>query len=294
MLRKEYPLAEQRYCDALYQPDCDVTEKGVEQSRDAGVQLRNEWFVGTTMKTASDTTTKLKNTKQQQQQQTIVPVRIHVIVSPLRRALQTAHNMLKGANLEKNNSDDNDMVSLQSVVVHPAAAEVLRDPCDIGSPVRRLREEFRNCNFDFARVDEYAQRHATDGESWWGPEHLSLPETWRRMRLGLLGGIETDEQVQERLQLLREYICQDEGCQKADIVIVVCHSETIWWLSAQKGPDDDWYGIWAKNGEIIDLTSCILENEKTATSTSSDNSLSSSKSSVIMDERYTTFNDFLT
>lgn len=204
--------------------------------------------------------------------------RIHVIVSPLRRALQTARGILSRI-------DDDDETDLR-VTVHPAAAEVLRDACDIGTPVDLLEGEFPAA-FRWDPV----RRHAGPDGIWWGDRRSDASESWRRMKGGSPDGMETAEQVGERLRTLREYVCERS---EADLVIVVCHSETIWCLSSQRGADNDLYGIWTKNGEIVDLTEHIVRVNDDPTDVSSCQSSSEGSSGSGLDDRYQPFEVFLT
>ena len=234
-----------------------MTELGAKQSQQAGKELRD----------ILDASNKK---------------RVHFVVSPLRRALQTAQGILSQI-MDPTDDDDND--ALVKVTVHPAAAEVLRDPCDIGSPVAQLETEFPN--FDWELVRQHA---AASQGVWWGRRQYDVAESWRRMREGLPDGVETDEQVEERLQTLRQYIC---NLSTADLVVVVCHSETIWYLSSLRGGDGDLYGIWTKNGEIVDLTQRILRPSEDPTEASSQSS-SGESGGCDLDNRYQPFEVFLT
>ena len=67
-------------------------------------------------------------------------------------------------------------------------------------------------------------------------------------------GMEQDSMVQERLEKLKEYLrsFQDDKL----IIVLVCHSEVIWWLTSdvKNGKRD---GIWTENGELVDITQVI-------------------------------------
>jgi broad specificity phosphatase PhoE len=219
VLRSQYPSKEERYIDALYAPDCDVTEEGVGQSVQAGRELRKALH--------------------QDKEGGAVDPNVVFIVSPLRRALQTAQHMLQGG--------DGDGWQPDQTRVHPLAAEILQDPCDIGTPVEDLAQEFPH--FDFRLV-----RKAAASGYWWA-YHRSVEETWRRMKGGLTEGVEPPEEIVTRMTNLKRYVCED--CSEADVVVLVCHSETIWWLSSRQGSDGSLYGIWTANGEIVDLTDCM-------------------------------------
>ena len=71
--RRKYNEPEDRYTELLYTPDCSITAQGIHQSRQAGEAL----------------TDALSATIQQQQHQQQQPPLLQV-VSPLRRALETA------------------------------------------------------------------------------------------------------------------------------------------------------------------------------------------------------------
>jgi len=278
-----------------------VTALGVEQSQRAGRELRDMF----------DSIKKNGKNKKNGQ-------RIHFVVSPLRRALQTTEGILSQLTMrdptndgDPTNDDDDDEDDDEEglrikVTVHPAAAEILRDPCDIGTPVQQLEKEFPNC-FDWGLVRRRASSAGSpshEGGIWWGTGRYNASESWKRMRMGLPDGVETDDQVEERLQGLRDYICKLSA---SDVVVIVCHSETIWCLSSLRGMDGDMYGIWTKNGEIVDLTERILRppHEDTATEASSQSGgggssggsssrSSSSGESSGLDERYQPFEVFLT
>ncbi|CAB9511112.1 Pfam:PGAM [Seminavis robusta] len=228
VLREKYPSEDERYGEDLYAPDCDITELGAQQSRQAGREL---------MELLSATAREEETTS----------INVRFVVSPLRRALQTAQGIFQGAAQVDSNWKPT------TVIVQPLAAEILMDSCDIGTPVANLKKEFP-APFDMNLVEQQA---TPDGGFWWRFQQ-SPQETWERMKQRLPEGTESTAQAQERIASLREFLREDKTCQEADVVVVVCHSETIWYLTSRPGADGDRYGTWTKNGEIVDLKEHIL------------------------------------
>lgn len=186
----------------MFTPDAPITNVGRSQSLQAGLDLTKE--IG------NDSYT--------------------VIVSPLRRALQTARHMLSTTETQPS-----------QIIVHAAAAEVMVDACDIGSSVSDIKKEFPE--FDFGDLQD----------CWWAFGR-SLAETWPRMKKRLPGGAETDEMIQARLDQLKAYI---RNLDEPRIVVVVCHSDVIWELTKET-KQGEVFGIKARNAEIHDITSFIL------------------------------------
>ena len=72
------------------------------------------------------------------------------------------------------------------------------------------------------------------------------------------------------LQRIRTFKKRLQTIDDYDVVVVVCHSEMIWWLTMDETkleeagepneePAGDEGGIWTQNGEIVDITKYILE-----------------------------------
>lgn len=156
-----------------------------------------------------------------------------LVVSPLRRALLTARHMLTSSKQPLR------------IEINKDCAEVMRDSCDIGSTPLELEKEFPE--FDFSRLEP---------ENWW-PYARSREETWEKMRQGNESGLETEEMVLERLQRFRTHLRSIED----DVVVVVCHSEYIWWLTS-KVREMERFGVWTKNGEVLDITEHVLPTDK--------------------------------
>ena len=131
------------------------------------------------------------------------------------------------------------------IEINKDCAEVMRDSCDIGSTPLELEKEFPE--FDFSRLEP---------ENWW-PYARSREETWEKMRQGNESGLETEEMVLERLQRFRTHLRSIED----DVVVVVCHSEYIWWLTS-KVREMERFGVWTKNGEVLDITEHVLPTDK--------------------------------
>lgn len=73
-------------------------------------------------------------------------------------------------------------------------------------------------------------------------------------------GLESEDMLRQRFVKLIEYLRSiDEGA----VVVLICHSEVIWWLTSQvvvRNPDDGEtrYGKWTQNGEVLDITQFIF------------------------------------
>lgn len=109
-LRREHSSDDERYSSLLYTPDCGLTPTGIEQSLEAGCQLEQY----------------LLNTFTE-------PIQLLYVVSPLRRALQTAFYIQKTCTK---------MSSISSPVIYPHCTEVMTDSCDIGSTPQEIQKEF--------------------------------------------------------------------------------------------------------------------------------------------------------
>jgi len=206
VLRAKYSKEEDRYHPRMYTPDCGITTKGIEQSRQAGHALSKELL-------GED--------------------EFLLITSPLKRALQTSHYALQTC-LQK----------ATSIIVHPAATEVMTDACDIGTEATSLEAEFPNYDYKLLKK--------ADNPYWW-PHGKSIEETWERMRTGQPEGIESEEMCQLRLREFQDFI---KSC-SSKVIVVVCHSEIIWWITS-KMKQGERFGIWTSNGECIDISHSIL------------------------------------
>lgn len=198
VLRQAYPTEEERYHPRMFTVDCDITELGVRQAQEAGKELA----------------TKLDSIDL-------------VVISPLRRALQTAHHVLNNFPSPPN-----------EVQISKDAAEVMVDPCDIGSSPTRLCQEFPT--WDFSHLQEH----------WWHGG-LSPGETLTLMTTRQ--NLEGDEDVEKRIGTLKSFLRQSD----AQTIVVVCHGDLIWWLTLQL-EDGKPYGLKAKNGQIIEITQHVL------------------------------------
>jgi len=212
VLRRTYTTEEEQYCDAMYVPDCSITAKGIEQSRSAGSVLSEK--LG------------------QEDEKNIV-----VLVSPLRRALQTALNVLEACPQKPPGKP----------LVHPDCAEVMADACDIGSTVEALDKEFPD-KFDFTMLK-------TRPQFWWA-YHRSLEDTWKRMRIEDDEGIETPASALKRFEEFQEYVNTNVALDQK-VVVIVCHSETIWYFTSQVISGTR-YGVWTDNGEVVDCTHAFI------------------------------------
>lgn len=204
VMRKKYGSEEDRYSRVLYHPDCDITDVGIQQSQEAGMKLQQ--LLSATDADHND---------------------VQMIVSPLRRALQTANGMFDGG-----------LRPPANIVVQPLAAEIVSDSCDIGSPTSVLEKEYPTYNFSHMQ------------QNWWWPYGRSPEETYQG--LSHRGESEPESHVLERIVKLKTFLKDLE----TSVVVLVCHSETIWWLSSYVR-DGERFGTWTEKGEIVDLTSFV-------------------------------------
>jgi broad specificity phosphatase PhoE len=204
VLYESLPSDKERYHPKMKTIDCDITQLGISQSRIAGEELP-----------------KLLGPR---------PLDC-MVISPLRRALQTADNVLQAM----------PQTNKPIVEISQLCTEVMLDACDIGSTPTELAREFPR--WDFSHLDQF----------WWHGG-LDPEETWKCMQQNQIQ--EKEVQVERRMELLREYLRSlDHG-----IIVVVCHSDVIWWLTSQIKEDGDRYGTHAKNGEITDITEFVLSS----------------------------------
>jgi broad specificity phosphatase PhoE len=199
VLRKEYPGEDERYHPRMWTVDCDITELGVRQAKQAGLDLVT---------------------------QNIDSIDL-LIISPLRRALQTAQHVV----------DSFPGGGPKEVYVSTDAAEVMVDPCDIGSIPLQLCQEFPKWSFS------HLQEH------WWHGG-LSPEDTLALMIVGK--NLEGDDDAKRRIQSLKSLLRQTD----ARSIVVVCHGDLIWWLT-RKWKDGEASGEEAKNGELIEITSYV-------------------------------------
>jgi broad specificity phosphatase PhoE len=197
VLHSNHPSQEERYHPRMWTVDCDITNIGVQQAKQAGENLGAE----------------------------ISSIDL-VIISPLRRALQTASLLL-----------ENFPAKPSQILISKDAAEVMVDPCDIGSSPKKLAKEFPK--WDFSHLSE----------NWWNGG-LTQDETLAQMKDSK--GLETEEDAQTRIEALKSFLRSKDGGN----VVVVCHSDTIWWLTRREKDGDQW-GLRVDNGEVVDITSYI-------------------------------------
>jgi broad specificity phosphatase PhoE len=221
VLRRIHKTEEERYIDVMYTPDCSITAKGSEQTQRAGRELD---------KLLSSSSLETSDVKEE----------YIMIVSPLQRALQTARNILSTCSHPP-----------RRVCVHPGCTEILGDACDIGTAPNILRRLYPEFDFDLVK-DEY----------WW-PFGRSGSETWDRMRERRDGGIETEDMIQRRMADFVRYLHTlndiDDGVDDVSTIVIVCHSEVIWWLTSQV-QNGKRFGMWTQNGEIVEITKHVVMN----------------------------------
>jgi broad specificity phosphatase PhoE len=153
--RRQYPSDEGRYRSELYLPDCSITELGVRQSRDAGAKLNDLLLTA-----ARPATTSQDRPDEDSSADSSSSSSTLLVVSPLRRAIQTANEMMASGWSHHPRT---------VMMVQPLAAEIVTDSCDIGTPASDLQREFPS--YDFTNVPEY----------WWWPYGQSPDETYRRL-----------------------------------------------------------------------------------------------------------------
>ena len=179
--------------------DCDITEVGISQAELAGKQLSKE-----------------------------IEGKIDlVVVSPLRRALQTAALVLE--HFEGN-------TTAPKIEISNLVTEVLEDSCDIGSSPKILSMEYPE--WSFAHLQDH----------WWhGGKNQA--ETLESVVDGK--GRESDDDVLLRLSELKRFL--RDQLQHHETIVIVCHSMTIWWLT-QELKNGERSGIMTKNCQIVDVT----------------------------------------
>ncbi|KAG7367140.1 histidine phosphatase superfamily protein [Nitzschia inconspicua] len=194
------PDAERYHPTNMKKIDCDITERGKEQSRQAGRTL-----------------VELLTSSQRKID--------FLMISPLRRALQTATHLL-----EAFPENHNFVVEISNL-----CTEILLDSCDIGTEPRALAKEFPQ--WDFSSLETY----------WWYGG-LDPESTWTQMQEKKCQ--ETEEVAERRMGLLKNYLGRLDG----ETIVVICHSDVIWWLTSEIKNSGERCGTYPKNGEIVDIT----------------------------------------
>ena len=116
VLYESPPSDEERYHQRMKKIDCDITPLGVDQSLNAGKEL-----------------TELLDPR---------PLDC-MVISPLRRALQTAQHVLRAYREE----------NPPTLKISKLCSEVLLDACDIGSTPIQLAQEFPE--WDFSHLEQF-------------------------------------------------------------------------------------------------------------------------------------------
>lgn len=197
VLHKQHRNEHERYHPRMCMVDCDITERGKQQARRAGELLASE-VSGIDL----------------------------LMISPLRRALQTASIIAAGLSSRP-----------RRALISKDATEVMLDPCDIGSSPQALAKEFPK--YDFSHLEE----------NWWHGG-LTSEETLSQMKESR--GLEEGYDTQVRIERLKLFLREKED---KDIVII-CHSDIIWWLTRRER-NGQYFGQQVENGEIVDITSFI-------------------------------------
>lgn len=206
VLHEAYPSEEDQYHPRMCKIDCDMTELGKQQSKEAGITLSEQ------LASFGISSPDL------------------VMVSPLRRALHTASYVLESFS----------GMAPPKIQICKDCTEVMLVSCDIGSPPAALSNEFPE--WDFSHLNGF----------WWYGGH-SPERTWSLMQ---------QEKFREKESDIAERIKSLKACLRAAdhaTIVVVCHSDTIWWLTSKVNDDGERFGTYTKNAEILDITSHIME-----------------------------------
>ena len=217
VLHRKYPTEEERYHPRMWTIDCGLTERGVDQAKQAGLEL---------------------------EQQTLPDGVDLVVVSPLRRALDTAQHIVHEFHNHKRESKLATKIPL--VQISKDAAEVMVDPCDIGSTPRQLEIDYPQR--DFSNLEQH----------WWhggkSPSEALKSMVERKW-------LETAKDAQARIQgRLLDYLKGE--AKNFSTIVIVCHSDTIWWLTRTQHENGEYFGQRAENGEILDITDHVLGHKQ--------------------------------
>lgn len=202
VLYRQHPNEEERYHPRMWTIDCDITDVGMQQAKEAGTKLYQE----------------------------ISSIDL-VLVSPLRRAIQTAQLVL-----------ENYVGKTGKIEICKEAREVLVDACDIGSTPQALSKEFPD--WDFTNLEEHW---------WYGGQTPDATLELLKLRQGREQGDDIEQRIRQLKLLLRE--------REEKTIVVVCHSDTIWWLTRQLNKDGEQFGIKTDNGEIFEVTNFVLDEK---------------------------------
>ena len=200
VLQQQHPNPEERYHPRMWTIDCDITERGVQQALAAGKEMAKD----------------------------IGSIDL-LIISPLRRALQTASLLLEAFSTQP-----------AKVIISSDVTEVMVDPCDIGSSPQVMSKEFPV--WDFSHLDEH----------WWHGGK-SQEETLSRMRDQK--GLESDEEAERRIDVFKNRLRKMSG-EAGNNIVIVCHGDFIWWLT-RNAQNETEQGLRVDNCEIVDITSNI-------------------------------------
>jgi broad specificity phosphatase PhoE len=157
-----------------------------------------------------------------------------VVVSPLKRALQTFHIGIRPhLLLSENNNNNNNNSPAPPVVVLPEAAERLYLISDVGTPISQLEKEYGY--MDFTEI-----KHENRNTWWWIPPILtsSVNSTndnengsyveWRPTGQGQRYACPGEPQVDFDARMLRLYQWLDQRPESK--IALVCHHGVIEWM----------------------------------------------------------------
>jgi broad specificity phosphatase PhoE len=193
-----------------------------------------------------DTPLSERGWRQVRQLQTDQPDFVHdvdlVVVSPLRRALQTFHLGLsewvgqQSPALASARTHPSTPRRHVPIIAHPAAAERLYLVSDVGRPVSLLRQDYPYIDFD---------THFTDDPQWWwrhNPVGDGPYQEWRPTGQGQAYACWSEPQhaFDARMHHLYAFLRTQVAGGKYRTIAVVCHHGVIDWMLGQDFDNCQW------------------------------------------------------
>ena len=145
-----------------------------------------------------------------------------VVISPLRRAIETAMLIFPGI-----------VTGDVPHVIQPLAAEHLLDTCDIGSDREQLKNRFPWINTSLLTTDRW----------WYSGKDLN--DIWKDMQSP---PFEPEEHFESRVSKLRQYLTTLTD----DKIVVVAHSNVIFCLT-QYEKEGEIFGQWVDNNACVEI-----------------------------------------
>ncbi len=205
VLYRQHPNSHERYHPRMWTIDCDITKNGVQQAIEAGKKMSKD----------------------------LGSIDL-LIISPLRRELQTASLLLESF-----------PTMPMEVVIARDATEVMVDPCDIGSSPEKLSQEFPT--WDFSHLNAF----------WW---HGGLSQEDTLALMIESKGLESNANAEERIEGFKAML----RSQDAGTIVIVCHGDFIWWLTRNPQNKEE-QGLRVGNCEIVDVTDYIHQHSNDST-----------------------------